>query len=717
MTRDPQISNRRLLRIFMVALIGVAIFMVWKSVHKFPGGLYAVAGQLSLSGQKLQNEAVPLDGEWKFAWNALHSPESFPTGQAEVMTLPRIWNGFTYGDDELPAHGYGTYQLEVAMQPGGKDGSMALYIPFIHSSYALYLQDQLVASDGTVGRSPGEYTPSARTQIIPFTPQGDTLKVTLQVANFAYSMGGVWQSLRMGTREMVQKHYDRQLAFDLFTIGGLFLMSIYHIALFFMRPGIRSNLYFGLLCFFLSVKNLFTGVVFFYTLWPGASYEIGLKLIHISIFASVALLWLFLRELFENDFPRVVSKSLLVLCGLGIAVTLVFPSPVYSALMFGFWIVSGVVILLILRGIYRAVIRKKEGAQLILAGIVCFMLTVGHDLAIDARLIQSVYLAGAGFFLFIFSQSLLLAVKFTNSFQNVENLTEDLINTNTSFSRFVPDEYLSYLNKKSILDVELGDSVQREMTVFFSDIRSFTSLSESMSPKTNFAFINDYLGHVVDFIHSKGGLVNQYLGDGVLALFTKNPVNAVQAAVQIQVGMSEVRTLGGFELKAPIQTGIGIHTGPLILGMMGTDRRLTPSVISDTVNTASRLEGLTKFFGAQIIVSEPALMQITDLSQFEYRFLGKVTVKGKQDALKIYEIMDGLPEAVRELKTFTKRGFEAGLELYFKKDFSEAMARFNEVLSVNPDDLASRIYFQNSQQYMNDGVYESWEGALKMELK
>jgi len=299
MTKPSRISNRQSLRIFIVVLILVAVFMVWKSVQKFPGSIFAEGGRLYLTAERLQNDATPLDGEWQFVWDDLHSPGSFPEDQAQIMSLPSIWNGYRYGETELPAHGIGTYQLEVVLKPGQTAENLAVYIPFIHSSYALYLQDKLVATDGKVGRSSEEYIPSARTQIIPLPNKADTLKVTLQVANFAYSMGGVWQSLRIGRQAVVQKHYDRQLAFDLFIIGGLFLMSIYHIALFFLRPGIRSNLYFGLLCFFLAVKSLFTGVVFFYTLWPEASYETGLKLIHISIFASVVLLWLFLRELFQ----------------------------------------------------------------------------------------------------------------------------------------------------------------------------------------------------------------------------------------------------------------------------------------------------------------------------------------------------------------------------------------------------------------------------------
>jgi class 3 adenylate cyclase len=717
MSRNTDISNHRLMGIFIVVLLCTVGYMIWISVVKGPNSSRAQSGRLQLSTENLIGSATPLDGEWRFVWDSLHNPETFPRDHDIHMSLPSVWNGFQYNEEGLPAHGYGTYQLDIVLEPDHGERDMAIYVPFIHSSYILYLQNEQVAKDGKVGTSLDAYIPSARTRIIPLNSSTDTLTVTLQVANFAYSMGGVWQSPRIGTQFSIQKHYDRQLAFDLFIIGGLFLMSAYHIALFFMRRRIRSNLYFGLLCFFLAVKNLFTGVVFFYTLWPNATYELGLKLIHISIFATVAMLWLFLRELFREDFPRLVSKGIVTLTCLCILITLFFPSQIYSQLMLPFWIISAAVIVFIIRGIYRAVRQKKEGALLILAGILCFLLTVVHDIAIDFRVIQSVYLAGAGFFLFIFSQSLLLAVKFTNSFQNVENLTGDLMRTNESFSRFVPNEYLSYLNKKSILDVRLGDSLQRNMTVFFSDIRSYTTLSEGMSPKTNFAFINDYLGHVVDYIHSNQGLVNQYLGDGILALFTTNPVSAVQAAVQIQNGMAQIDNLGGYHLEDPVQTGIGIHSGPLILGMMGTEKRMTPSVISDTVNTASRLEGLTKFFGAQIIVSEPALIQIEDLSPFEYRFLGKVTVKGKQDALKIYEILDGLPEELRELKVFTKRGFEAGLELYFQKDFPEAMIRFREVLNVNPDDLAAKIYYQNSQQYRTEGVYEDWEGALKMELK
>ena len=523
--------NRQYGVVFILSLLGILGFLIWNSISSSSLTSSAVQGKLHISDTQLFQTATPLDGEWKFVWGALHHPSRFPAEHEIMMTLPSTWNGFSYADQSLPAHGYGTFQLDLIVIGQEESRDLAVYIPFIHSSYSLYLGDELIARDGEVAIADHAYTPSAKTQMVPLRTTQDTLRLTLQVANFAYALGGVWQSPRIGSRVIIQNHHDKQLAFDQFIIGGLIIMGVYHIALFMMRSKIKSNLFFGLLCLVLALKNLFTGAAFFFTLWPHASYELGLILIHITIFSALPLIWLFLRELFPPDFPRWVGLSLVGISSVGIVATLLLPSVLYTQLMLPFWGITALTMVMMGRGIYRSVSTRKEGSVLILAGVACFILTVLHDVAIDFKLIQSVYLSGAGFFIFIFSQSILLAMKFTHSFQKVEKLTSELLDTNISFSRFVPSEYLSFLQRESILDVKLGDSAQREMTVFFSDIRSYTSPSEEMSPRTNFAFINDYLGKAVRYIHANGGMVNQYLGDGILALFANDPKMAIRSAI------------------------------------------------------------------------------------------------------------------------------------------------------------------------------------------
>ncbi len=717
MSKPFHMFNRLLIGIILFVAICALGFFSWQINSKPEEKILAVGGRMNLSASDLKNMTIPLDGEWRFAWEQLQSPQGVSDPKPDFMTLPRVWNGFRHKNKTLPAHGYATYQLDIILGSEQRATALALYIPYMHSSYSLYLGGEQIAADGTVANTSTGFNPGSHTLLVPIKQNRDTLTFTLHIANFAYAMGGVWQSPRIGSQAAIQSHYDRQLAFELFIFGGLFIMSLYHIALYFLRRRIKSNLYFSLLCFFFAIKNLFSGVAFFYTIWPAASYEIGLKLIHISIFAGAALFWFFLRELFAKEFPLWFGKLLLMVSTVGIVATIIFPSRVYSQLMLPFWVLVGAAMLLIFRGIYLAVVRHREGGLIILAGILCFLFTVVHDLAIDFKFIHGVYLSGAGFFLLIFSQAFLLAVKFTNSFKKVEHLTNDIMNTNRSYSRFVPREFLSYLRKESITDVELGDHIQGEMTVFFSDIRSYTSLSETMSPRTNFAFINEYMGRVVQFIEKDGGLVNQYLGDGILALFIDKPGDAVKAAIKIQHDISEMKELGGFTLQSPLKSGIGIHSGPLILGMMGTAQRMSTGVISDTVNTASRIEGLTKFFGAQIIISESSLFQIEDTTQFTYRSLGKVQVKGKQDVLRIYEILDGLAADQKNLKTITREDFESGLNRYFEKDFKQAVEYFQQVIFKNPEDRAAHIYNNNAEQYLKEGVAEDWKGELKMEIK
>ena len=412
--------------------LGIALFLllfiagiagnIWlsKSSSNFNG--IAESGALDLRPAKLSERTVALDGEWLFTWDSLVEPQDFKKDNAKFIKLPSIWNGFDYDGTTLPAHGHATFQLKVVLD---SKSDLAIYIPFVHSSYTLYVDDNMVAHAGRVGKSKIDYTPSARSNIVHINPSSDTAVLTLQVANYAYSAGGIWQSPQIGTSATVRSYYNRQLAFDLFIMGGLLLMGLYHIALYFLRKSIRSNLYFGLVCLFIALKSFFTGTVFFYTLFPSASYEIIIKMIQFTLFAPALLFWLFLRELFKNEFPSIVSKVMGTLVTIGLLITLFFPSHIHSQLMVPFLIMVALSMVFVIRGIYLAVKRRKSGALLILAGVVCFLITILHDMAIDFNVINSVYLTGAGFFIMIYTQAVLLAIKFTNSFKHVEKLTRE----------------------------------------------------------------------------------------------------------------------------------------------------------------------------------------------------------------------------------------------------------------------------------------------------
>ncbi|MDR2073277.1 MAG: hypothetical protein LBP60_07580 [Spirochaetaceae bacterium] len=266
-----------------------------------------------------------------------------------------------------------------------------------------------------------------------------------------------------------------------------------------------------------------------------------------------------------------------------------------------------------------------------------------------------------------------------------------------SVSSFIPREFLAILKKETVADLKLGDHIKQEMTIFFSDIRQFTDLSENLTPEESFAFVNSYLSRIVPEITKNGGFVDKYIGDAILALFpqAQGPDMAVRSAIAIQ---GKVREYNGHRANCgyrPLSMGIGLHTGTLMVGVVGTEDRMQSTVISDAVNLASRVESLTKAFRVSLAISEETFKKLEDPGSYQYRFVGKVRVKGKAEPVSIFEIFDGVDEELQKKKIEANRFFEQGMFLYYQKKYTEALQEFRRVLEILPDDGAAGFYIEN----------------------
>lgn len=230
-----------------------------------------------------------------------------------------------------------------------------------------------------------------------------------------------------------------------------------------------------------------------------------------------------------------------------------------------------------------------------------------------------------------------MALRITKNLRSLSLITE-------ANQRFVPIQFLQMLGKKSITDVAVGDQVQKHMTILFIDIRSFTSLSEQLTPKENFDFLNDYLGFMEPVIRSNNGFVDKFIGDSIMALFHEQPLDAVKAAIEMRRQLKLFNRQLHQQGRPEIETGTGIHTGNLILGVVGGAGRIETTVISDAVNLASRLEGLTRSYAASIIVSEATLAELPLNNDFFVESIGEVLVKGRKKSVAIFAISQ--PESI-----------------------------------------------------------------------
>ena len=277
---------------------------------------------------------------------------------------------------------------------------------------------------------------------------------------------------------------------------------------------------------------------------------------------------------------------------------------------------------------------------------------------------------------------------------NLEIALEAELEIIEATSRFVPNQFLGFLGCESIVNVKLGEAVQLEMSVLFSDIRDFTTLSEQMTPEENFKFINSYLSHMEPLIVANQGFIDKYIGDAIMALFSEGADDAVRAGIAMLYALVEYNEYRDSVGYIPIKIGVGINTGSLMLGIVGGPNRMDGTVISDAVNLASRIENLTKKYGVSLLITQHTFERLSNPADYAIRVIDQVQVKGKLEMVTVYEVFDAdLPE-VKAGKLATLQVFTEAVSLYNTDGFNDAAVLFADCLRHNPGDQVAQFYLQ-----------------------
>ncbi|MEG4917068.1 response regulator [Microcoleus sp. B7-D4] len=312
------------------------------------------------------------------------------------------------------------------------------------------------------------------------------------------------------------------------------------------------------------------------------------------------------------------------------------------------------------------------------------------------------------------------------------------------FQLFVPEQILERIAPQGIESIQLGNATEEELTVLFCDIRGFTAIAESQQVRETFEWLNAFFTKMNECITSHGGFIDKYLGDAIMAVFDQpnsHAMNAIEAAVAMQETLQEFNaSRHKYNLESPVNIGTGINTGIGMIGTLGSDRRMDSTVIGDVVNTASRLENLTKIYGCQIIVSENAIVHAREFlngislnsnskeslllkcdlevetqesiistsgataadshlpsNNYYYRWIDRVTPRGKQEAIEIYEIWSAsCPDS--EAKQLTQGLFDKGIQGWQSERFVAALGYFQQLIEQNPADTVVSFYINRCQE-------------------
>ena len=309
------------------------------------------------------------------------------------------------------------------------------------------------------------------------------------------------------------------------------------------------------------------------------------------------------------------------------------------------------------------------------------------------------------------------AMLYEKNIREAREREEAILRIHEVTKKFVPNEFIRSLGKETLTDVKLGDQVEKIVTVLFTDIRDFTTLSEKMTPEENFHFVSSFNARLGPIIRSNNGFINQYLGDSIMAIFPEDPIDALQAAINMQKAIHELNEERKQNKLQPIKAGIGMHTGSLIMGITGDEHRMDAATISDTVNTAARIESLTKYYRSPLLLSEHTLHYLNGQNKFHFRHLGNVRLKGKNNLLNIIECINGFDDAEFERKLQTLSLFNDAMNAYRDQQFENALHSFQTILAQDPDDLTTIYFLDKTKKYLREGVPKNWSGAEEMVSK
>jgi adenylate cyclase len=286
------------------------------------------------------------------------------------------------------------------------------------------------------------------------------------------------------------------------------------------------------------------------------------------------------------------------------------------------------------------------------------------------------------------------------------------------------EKYVSKEVVKEILDdpekLKLGGE-RRTITIFFSDIRGFTTISEKLSPEELVKLLNEYLTEMTNIILTHNGVVDKYMGDAIMAFWNapldqpKHAELTCSTALEMEKRLKQLQKEWASRGVPPLEIGVGINTGPAVVGNMGSYERFDYTAMGDTVNLGSRLEGLNKQYGTRIIISETTKTAV-EKKPFLVRKLDRVMVKGKKEPITIYELSSKKEDALDWYYNVIEH-FEKGLEEYFKQQWDKASHEFKSVLKIRPEDGPSKAFIERCEYFKHHPPEKDWDGVWVMKTK
>jgi len=431
---------RRIVAVFLAFFLLAMMFMILGilGLNDPKGNLpSAQHGLLELSADELESNVVPLDGGWNFFPGEFLSTnqinERLKLKEGHIIEVPHSWNLSDYQDSQDNAHGYGTYHLKIRVDES--IGQLAIRLPTIGTAYTLYVDQIRLVSVGVPGETRSKTTPAYLPQIVTFIPSGNTFHLTIQAANFHYSWGGIWYSLKLGAPERVFDYQQHSLLRSVFLTGFLFAVAVYNVILFLLRRKESLPYLVAMLCTVFGLRALVIDDIILLHAFPALSFEQIMVLDYLTFYLGVPLFAQFLRSSFQHQFSRSVMVGIVLISLVYIVLLLLTSIDLSSRLLFSYQLLT--VFIVITYSFYVLMLAVRQGEQgslALLFGCGVLALTTVNDILYANEIGSAGYLASIGLVVYVLSQLYVTNMRLTEAFDLSEKLGQDLENRNKDLS-------------------------------------------------------------------------------------------------------------------------------------------------------------------------------------------------------------------------------------------------------------------------------------------
>ena len=579
----------------------------------FSFNLFATSSYRIENPELLNKYYLDINADWDFFWGKFVPPYDTSTKPDITVATPSDWNKYPLSDDvrkiAKTGKGSGTYRLTITNLLPGKKYAFPVY-KLAYTAFSIYANNDLIYQSGTPAEEWENGKAEQNFEAAAFTAdENGNVLLTIFVSNNFYRKGGLRGTISLYEEENYRttnfKDFCRHSVFS----GILLMISIYCLIIFFLKKE-KSTLYLSLLILALYSRLAASSFPIIKTLFPNIPFTVMLRVEYISVFFIPGFLTLYIDTLNKYIFrkipamiiaaPSFVFFILDMVLPIGIANRIV---PAMQVYMYTVSVLDGILFISSMFKHRDFISTLSIISLLVLAiGATANILLIKH-----ATFMQGVHLLTPSFVIFALIQIFIIAFLQNENDMKVIELNNYLYETNQAYYRFVPKEFLKLLCKKDITEVTLGEYKVSKAAVLSADIRNFTATSEKLVPIQVFDMLNSYLRRVAPLIRKYNGIIEKYLGDGIIAIFPDSAESALNCAIEMQEQMIELREEFASRGMPQIQIGIGVHYGDIVIGTGGNNDRMTEISLSKDIDIAIKTEAKTKQYHRPILATYEAI--------------------------------------------------------------------------------------------------------------